>query len=78
MAELPQGKWTDPPVLARDPADLPVELPRGPEIPADLDPLADGVLMAHQASWIGDDSDLKICEKGRRTGVTLPRHSTAP
>ncbi|MDL2401263.1 hypothetical protein [Rhizobium mayense] len=27
--------------------------------------------MAHQAAWLADDSDLKICEKGRRTGVTF-------
>lgn len=71
MADLPQGKWIDPPVLSRDPAELPDELPRGPAIPDDLDPLADGVLMAHQKSWTADESDLKICEKGRRTGVTF-------
>ncbi|MGC4408753.1 hypothetical protein WDZ87_10960, partial [Rhizobium sp. ST-5] len=71
MVELPKGQWTDPPVLARVPEELPVEFPRGAEIPEDLDPLAEGVLMAHQASWIADESDLKICEKGRRTGVTF-------
>ncbi|WP_245488048.1 hypothetical protein [Rhizobium ruizarguesonis] len=27
--------------------------------------------MAHQADWIADDSDLKTCEKGRRTGITF-------
>lgn len=71
MVELPKGQWTDPPVLARDPEELPDDLPRGAEIPEDLDPLAEGVLMDHQASWIADESDLKICEKGRRTGVTF-------
>ncbi len=39
--------------------------------PADLDPLGDGILMAHQVAWIADHSDLKLCEKGRRTGITF-------
>ena len=39
--------------------------------PADLDPLADGILMAHQKAWIEDTSPLKLAEKGRRTGVTF-------
>ncbi len=34
------------------------------------DPLADGLLMAHQKAWVADQSDLKVAEKGRRTGVT--------
>ncbi|MFT0861741.1 hypothetical protein [Ancylobacter sp. G4_0304] len=59
------------PVLSRDPASLPPELPRGAEIPDDLDPYADGVLMRHQAEWLEDESDLKLAEKGRRTGVTF-------
>lgn len=59
------------PVLARDDAQLPGELPRGAEIPADLDPLAGGILMQHQVDWLDDDSDLKIAEKGRRTGITF-------
>ncbi|MBB3858887.1 phage FluMu gp28-like protein [Novosphingobium hassiacum] len=59
------------PVLARNPAALPLELPRGAEIPQDLDPLADGVLMKHQREWLDDHSDLKIAKKGRRTGVTF-------
>lgn len=71
MVELPKGEWIDPPVLTRDPEQLPAELPRGAEIPEDLDPLADGVLMEHQKDWIADDSDLKGCEKGRRTGITF-------
>lgn len=59
------------PVLSRTDADLPAELPRGAEIPDNLDPLAEGVLMRHQAEWLEDDSDLKLAEKGRRTGVTF-------
>lgn len=61
-----------PPVLSRDPgAALPADLPRGGEVPEGLDPLAEGVLMAHQAEWIADTSDLKLGEKGRRTGITF-------
>lgn len=62
---------TTAPHLARDPAKLPDILPTGADIPADLDPLADGVLMEHQKTWLEDSSDLKICEKGRRTGITF-------
>ncbi|MEX2450921.1 MAG: hypothetical protein WD407_08715 [Rhodospirillales bacterium] len=36
-----------------------------------LDPLADGILMKHQAAWVADKSPLKIAEKGRRTGFTF-------
>lgn len=60
----------DTPVLARDPAALPAELPRGAEIPEDHDPLAEGVLMRHQKEWLEDQSELKLGEKGRRTGIT--------
>ncbi len=59
------------PVLPREPDALPPELTRGAEIPADLDPLAEGVLMKHQREWLEDKSDLKIAEKGRRTGITF-------
>lgn len=69
--ELPETKWIDPPVLPRSEEELPAELPHGAEIPADLDPLADGILMEHQADWLADLSDLKLCEKGRRTGITF-------
>lgn len=59
-------------VISRDPdAPLPADLPHGMEVPDDLDPLADGVLMQHQVEWIGDKSDLKLGEKGRRTGITF-------
>jgi len=59
------------PVIPRDLDALPEELLRGSEIPDDLDPLADGILMKHQADWLADQSDLKIAEKGRRTGITF-------
>ncbi|WP_019222483.1 hypothetical protein [Bartonella rattaustraliani] len=39
--------------------------------PKEIDPLADGVLMAHQRAWIEDKSPLKLVEKGRRTGITF-------
>ena len=39
--------------------------------PRDLDPLADGILMAHQVKWLQDRSPLKLGEKGRRTGFTF-------
>jgi phage FluMu gp28-like protein len=39
--------------------------------PADLDPLADGILMQHQKDWIDDQSPLKLSRKGRRTGITF-------
>ena len=71
MNEPFKTEWIDPPVIPRNPEALPLDLPRGVEIPEDLDPLAEGVLMRHQAEWIEDDSDLKICEKGRRTGITF-------
>jgi phage FluMu gp28-like protein len=58
------------PVLTRDPEGLPPELLRGSELPEGHDPLADGILMLHQKEWVEDDSDLKIAEKGRRTGIT--------
>ncbi len=60
-----------PPVLPRDPAQLPHDLPRGGDIPDDLDPLADGILMQHQIDWLTDKSVLKVAEKGRRTGITF-------
>lgn len=42
------------------------------EIPAGHDPLAEGVLMAHQRDWarLIHEHDLCIAEKGRRTGIT--------
>lgn len=61
----------DQPVLSRVERELLPELPRGGEVPEDLDPLAEGVLMRHQAEWLEDDADLKLAEKGRRTGITF-------
>lgn len=62
---------SDEPVLPRNLDEMPDYLPRGAEIPDDLDPLADGILMRHQAEWLEDESPLKLCEKGRRTGITF-------
>ena len=59
------------PVLPRTGTALPDALPRGAEIPEDLDPLAEGILMLHQKEWLEDKSKLKIAEKGRRTGITF-------
>lgn len=39
-------------------------------MPEGFDPLADGVMMAHQKVWLEDRSPLKLAEKGRRTGIT--------
>lgn len=43
------------------------------EIPADYDPMSEGVLMKHQAEWADliHEEDLCIAEKGRRTGITF-------
>jgi phage FluMu gp28-like protein len=67
---LPHMTFTDP-VKPRELTALIEELPRGAEIPPDLDPLADGVLMRHQSEWLEDESPLKLGEKGRRTGITF-------
>ncbi len=47
------------------------ELPESTRLPASVNPLADGVFMAHQRNWLEDRSALKLCEKGRRTGITF-------
>lgn len=39
-------------------------------LPEGHDPLAEGILMAHQRAWLEDSADLKLAEKGRRTGIT--------
>lgn len=70
IATMAAAMATPAPVLPRDVAQLPVELPRGAELPADHDPLAPGILMAHQLDWIEDKSPLKLGEKGRRCGLT--------
>lgn len=71
MTERADTEFNDAPVLSRDPAQLPDGLTRGADIPDDLDPFADGILMEHQKEWLEDQSDLKLAEKGRRTGITF-------
>jgi len=41
------------------------------DIPSDFDPMAEGVLMKHQAKWVKIRSAIKVAEKGRRTGITF-------
>ncbi|MGO1000848.1 hypothetical protein [Lysobacter sp. CA196] len=41
------------------------------EVPFNLNPLADGVLMAHQREWLALRAGLKVSAKGRRTGITF-------
>lgn len=43
----------------------------GADLPADFDPLADGILMVHQRKWLEDKSPVKIAEKCRRSGFTF-------
>lgn len=47
------------------------ELPPEVKLSAAVNPLADGVFMLHQRQWLQDKSPLKICRKGRRTGITF-------
>ena len=48
------------------------ELPaRVRAIPDGFDPLAEGVLMLHQAQWNAIKAPIKFCPKGRRTGITF-------
>ncbi|WP_049044386.1 phage protein [Acinetobacter bereziniae] len=41
------------------------------EIPENFDPLAEGVLMKHQREWVSIKAKIKLCAKGRRTGITF-------
>lgn len=41
------------------------------EIPEGFDPLADGILMRHQAQWLKIKASFKLAKKGRRTGITF-------
>ena len=41
------------------------------EIPADFDPLKGGLLMLHQREWGAIRAALRVCQKGRRTGITF-------
>lgn len=45
--------------------------PQVRDIPENFDPLAEGVLMAHQSQWLAVKASLKVCPKGRRTGITF-------
>lgn len=48
------------------------------QLRTDFNPLAKGVLMAHQVEWIEmqRDLDIAVCEKGRRTGITFAQALT--
>lgn len=41
------------------------------DIRADFDPRREGVLMRPQAAWVALRKPIKVCEKGRRTGITF-------
>jgi len=45
--------------------------PAAREIPAAFDPRKEGVLMKHQVAWVGLKAKIKVCAKGRRTGITF-------
>ena len=48
------------------------ELPeRARNLPNNLNPFEEGVLMKHQVEWLKIKSDIKACSKGRRTGITF-------
>ncbi|WP_448092481.1 hypothetical protein [Pseudomonas lini] len=48
------------------------ELPESvKQIPSNYNPIAAGILMAHQADWLSIQAQIKLCEKGRRTGITF-------
>lgn len=66
MADLVRPAVAKPRVVEWD------ELPeRVRQIPDNLDELAGSVLLAHQVEWIGIQAQIKLCEKGRRTGITF-------
>ncbi|MBA1271686.1 hypothetical protein G7029_29955, partial [Pseudomonas carnis] len=41
------------------------------QIPEGCNPIAEGILMAHQVDWLRIQAQIKLCEKGRRTGITF-------
>ena len=41
------------------------------QIPEGYNPIAEGILMAHQVDWLNIRAQIKLCEKGRRTGITF-------
>ena len=45
--------------------------PNARMIPEGFNPLSEGVLMRHQAEWTKLKAPIKLCEKGRRTGITF-------
>ncbi|MGF2682236.1 hypothetical protein ACQUFR_05205 [Acinetobacter johnsonii] len=48
------------------------ELPeRARNLPNNLNPFEEGVLMKHQVEWLKIKTDIKACPKGRRTGITF-------
>lgn len=58
-------------MAAEEAGGMPADLLISPPLPEGLDPLADGILMLHQRLWVEDQSPLKACPKGRRTGITF-------
>lgn len=45
--------------------------PQAREVPANFNPLAEGVLMAHQREFLKIHAAIKVAPKGRRTGITF-------
>ncbi|UYZ84295.1 hypothetical protein MTZ49_01565 [Entomomonas sp. E2T0] len=45
--------------------------PSTQQVQADLNPLAKGILMAHQVEYMALDAPIIVAEKGRRTGITF-------
>jgi len=45
--------------------------PSAREIPFGFNPIAEGILMVHQGQWLAIQAQIKLCEKGRRTGITF-------
>lgn len=41
------------------------------QIPEGYNPIQEGILMAHQVDWLRIEAQIKLCEKGRRTGITF-------
>jgi phage FluMu gp28-like protein len=45
--------------------------PSAREVPDNFNPLAEGVLMRHQAAFLAIKASIKVAPKGRRTGITF-------
>lgn len=45
--------------------------PQAREVPANFNPLAEGVLMLHQRQFLAIKASIKVAPKGRRTGITF-------